>query len=178
MSLSLTPVPDHAEQDLPAAVSVPDAEPEPAAAGRHRYHRFPARQHALKVLYGDDEHATILRAAQVAGLRPSSYVAAAALTMAEQVLTEQPAPAGQVPDGAAGRRRRDILTPHQDRELLAELLQARLALHRYAVNVNQVAAALNSGRQAPVWLSQAVAGADRAVSRIDTAAQALARRLL
>lgn len=80
--------------------------------------------------------------------------------------------------GAAGRRRRDTLTPHQDRELLAELLQARLALHRYAVNVNQVAAALNSGRPAPVWLPQAVAGADRAVTRIDTAAQALARRLL
>ena len=158
MSLSSTPVPDRAEQDLPAAVSVPDAEPEPAAAGRHRHHRFPARKHALKVLYGDDEHATILRAAQIAGLRPSGYVAAAALTMAEQVLTAQPVPAGGVSGEAAGRRRRDTLTPLQDRELLAELLQARLALHRYAVNVNQVAAALNSGRQAPVWLSHARRG--------------------
>lgn len=178
MSLSLTSLPDAAEQDLPAPASVPDAEPEPAAPGRHRHHRFPARPHALKVLYGEDEQATILRAAQIAGVRPSSYVAAAALTMAEQVLTAQPAPAGEVSGGAAGRRRRDTLTPHQDRELLAELLQARLALHRYAVNVNQVAATLNSGRQAPVWLSQAVGGADRAVTRIDTAAKELARRLL
>mgnify|MGYP000389074695 CR=1 FL=1 len=49
--------------------------------------------------------------------------------------------------------------PHQDRELLAELIQARLALRRYAVNlnVNQIAAALNSGGQAPVW----AAGRDR-----------------
>lgn len=129
MSLSSTPVPGHAEQeDRLAAVSVPGAEPEPAAPGRHRFHRFPARQHALKVPYGDDEQATILRAAQIAGLRPSSYVAAAALTMAEQVLTERPAPAGEVSGGAARRRRLDTLTPHQDRELLAELLQARLAL--------------------------------------------------
>jgi hypothetical protein len=177
VSLSSMSVPDQTEPDRPAAVSVPDAEPEHAAPGRHRHHRFPARQHALKVLYGDDEQATILRAAQIAGLRPSSYVAAAALTMAEQVLTEQPAPAGEV-SGAARPRRRHTPTPHQDRELLAELLQARLALHRYAVNVNQVAAALNSGRLAPVWLSQAIAGADRAVTRIDTAAKELARRLL
>ncbi len=40
---------------------------------------LPARPHALKVLYGDDEHAKILYAAEIAGLRPSSYVAAAAL---------------------------------------------------------------------------------------------------
>jgi hypothetical protein len=50
-------------------------------------------------------------------------------------------------------------------------------LRRYAVNVNQIAAALNSGGQAPVWLDRAVAGADRAVARLDTAAQTLARRL-
>jgi hypothetical protein len=75
------------------------------------------------------------------------------------------------------RRRQPTLTPHHDRELLAELIQARLALRRYAVNVNQIAAALNSGGQAPVWLDRAVAGADRAVALLDTAAQTLARRL-
>ena len=175
MNQSSTPVPDREEQD--GGTSGPGREAAPAAPGRHRHHRFPARPHALKVLYGDDEQDMIRRAAEIAGLRPSSYVAAAALTMAEQVLTEQPAPAPGVPGNATGRRRRDTLTPHQDRELLAELLQARLALRRYAVNVNQVAAALNSGGQAPVWLPRAVAGADRAVARIDTAAQALARRL-
>jgi hypothetical protein len=68
-------------------------------------------------------------------------------------------------------------TPHQDRQLLAELIQARLALRRYAVNVNQIAAALNSGGTAPVWLDRAVAGANRAVAAVDAAAQSVFRRL-
>ena len=63
------------------------------------------------------------------------------------------------------------------RELLAELVQARLALRRYAVNVNQIAAALNSSGAAPVWLDLAVAGADRAVARLDAVAQRPVRRL-
>jgi hypothetical protein len=70
-----------------------------------------------------------------------------------------------------------VLTPHHDRELLAELVQARLALRRYAVNVNQIAAALNTSGVAPVWLDRAVAGADRAVDRLDVVAQRLVRRL-
>jgi hypothetical protein len=45
------------------------------------------------------------------------------------------------------------------------------------VNVNQAAAVLNRGGDAPVWLQQAVAGGDRAVARVDDAAAAVARRL-
>ncbi len=48
-----------------------------ADAGRHRLHRSPARGHAMKVLYGDDEWALIVQASQMLGLRPSSYVASA-----------------------------------------------------------------------------------------------------
>lgn len=172
-----TPSPDRQGRDLAAAVPVGRPVAEPAAPGRHRQHRFPARPHALKVLYGDDEHAMIGHAAEIAGLRPSSYVAMAALAMAEQVQGERHGEQSGEPTSAAERRRHAALTPHQDRELLAELIQARLALRRYAVNVNQIAAALNSGGQAPVWLPAAIAGADRAVARLDTAAQALARRL-
>jgi uncharacterized protein (DUF1778 family) len=176
MSLPPSPRPDGQALDLPAdsatVASAVGADGVPGASGRHRHHRSPARPHALKVLYGEDEHAAIRRAAQVAGLRPSSYVAAAALAMAEQVVSAEPSTAGN-----AGRRRGATLTPHQDRELLAELIQSRLALRRYAVNVNQVAAALNSGGTAPVWLEQAVAGANRAVAGIDAAAQKLFRRL-
>ena len=91
-------------------------------------------------------------------------------------MSAEPSTAGE-PAGTSGRRRGAILTPHQGRELLAELIQARLALRRYAVNVNQVAAALNSGGTAPVWLDAAVAGANRAVAGIDAAAQKLSRRL-
>jgi hypothetical protein len=181
MTLPSSPRPDGQALELPAdsatVASAVEADDVPGASGRHRHHRFPARPHALKVLYGDDEHATIRRAAQIAGLRPSSYVAAAALAMAEQVVSAEPSTAGDPAAGNAGRRRGATLTPHQDRELLAELIQARLALRRYAVNVNQVAAALNSGGSAPVWLDQAVAGANRAVAGIDAAAQKLFRRL-
>jgi len=131
--------------------------PAPDAVGRHRLHRFPARRHAVKVLYGDDELAVVRRAAPQAGLRPASYVAAAALASAT---------GARAPQGA-----------RQDREALAELLHVCLAVHQYGVNLNQVAAVLTSGGHAPDWLQQAVAGGDRALARIDEAARLLARRL-
>jgi hypothetical protein len=174
--LSPLPRPDGAEQEASPADVQADSGGGPSVNGRHRHHRFPARPHALKVLYGHDEHAKIVYAAEVAGLRPSSYVAAAALAMAEQVHSEAPA-AADGPSSAGERRRHATLTPHHDRELLAELIQARLALRRYGVNVNQVAAALHSGGAVPACLERAVAGADRAVARLDAAAQTLTRRL-
>ena len=125
------------------------------------------------MLYGDDEWSVVVQAAELAGLRPSSYVAAAALAAAEQVvlhdvLTEQK---------ISRWVRRGSATPTADRELLGELIQARLALRRFAVNVNQAAAVLNTLGMAPLWLEQAVAGAVRAVERVDTAAGLVARRL-
>jgi hypothetical protein len=177
VALSPVPCPDGAEQEASPSDAQADLAERESVTGRHRHHRFPARPHALKVLYGDDEHAKILCAAEIAGLRPSSYVAVAALAMAEQVHSEAHA-AADGPSSAGERRRHATLTPHHDRELLAELIQARLALRRYGVNVNQIAAALNSGGAAPAWLERAVAGADRAVARLDIAAQALTRRLI
>jgi hypothetical protein len=175
VNLSSTTPPDGGAGNLPAPIPGPSVDARPAL-GRHRRHRFPARPHALKVLYSDDEHSKILRAAEIAGLRPSSYVAAAALAMAEQVHSDRhPKQAGE--PNEADQRRESVLTPHHDRELLAELVQARLALRRYAVNVNQIATALNSSGAAPVWLDRAVDGADRAVDRLDAVAQRLVRRL-
>jgi hypothetical protein len=55
------------------------------AAGRHRRHRFPARRHVVKVLYGEEERAAVEVAAELAGLRTSGYVAVAVLVMAQQV---------------------------------------------------------------------------------------------
>lgn len=126
--------------------------------GRHRLHRFPGRPHAVKVLYGDDELEVVRRAAAEAGLRTASYVAAAALAAAS---------GGRPPNGVG-----------QDREALAELLHVRLAVRQYGVNLNQVAAALNSGGEVPDWLQRAVAGGDRALTAIDEAARQLARRLV
>jgi hypothetical protein len=64
-----------------------------------------------------------------------------------------------------------------DRQFLAELLQVRTAVRQYGVNLNQIAAKLNSGGEAPVWMQQAVAGGDRALASVDAAARLLARRL-
>ena len=121
-----------------------------------RPHRFPGRRHALKVLYDDGEVASVRAAAQLAGLTPTGFVAAAGLTVAGS---------GVAPVTAA------------DRAVLAELLQARTALRRYGVNLNQAVAALNSGAGAPVWLLQVVSGCARAAERIDDATVQLNRRL-
>ena len=95
--------------------------------------------------------------------------------MAQQV--QEPTEPGEGGGAGGPRVRRVSLSSPEDRELLAELIQARLALRRYGTNVNQAAAVLNGGGQVPVWLEQAVAGGDRAVARVDRAAAAVARRL-
>lgn len=128
-----------------------------AAAGlvRHRRHRSPARSRVVKVRYDDREHSALAAAADRAGLTVAGFLAGAGLSVAGQ---------GPPPSQAA------------DRELLGELLRLRLAIRRYAVNVNQAVAALNSTGQAPVWLSRAVAGADRAVSSADEATRRVTGR--
>ncbi len=130
----------------------------PGSPARYRVRRAPARPRAVKVLYGEDELETVARAAARAGLRPSSYVAAAALASA-----------------------RGAVAPTSDsesRELLTELMQTRVAVRQYGTNLNQIAAAMNSGvTEPPVWLAAAVAGAERATARIDEAASVLACRL-
>ena len=123
---------------------------------RDRAHRFPGRRNALKVLYDEVELASVRAAAEVAGLTPTGYVAAAGLTLSG---------AGVAPATST------------DRALLAELLQGRTALRRYGVNLNQAVAALNSGVGAPVWLLQAVSGCARASARMDRASVELSRRL-
>ena len=130
----------------------------PAPAGRYRVHREPARDRAVKVLYAEDELGLVQQAAAQAGLRPSSFVAAAALATAV---------GQQAPTGGAN-----------DREMLSELLATRLAVRQYGTNINQIAAALNSqGQPIPVWLATAIAGAERTLSRMDDVAALLARRL-
>jgi hypothetical protein len=112
----------------------------------------------IKVLYGEDEMEAVSRAAARAGLRPSSYVAAAALASAQ---------------GSAGPS-----ANVESRELLAELMHSRALVRQYGTNLNQIAAALNSGvSEPPVWLAAAVAGADHATARIDEVAAQLRRRL-
>ena len=100
-----------------------DGEQAPAGVVRHRRHRFPARDRVVKVRYDDREHAALVAAADRAGLTVAGFLAGAGLSVAGQ---------GPPPSQTA------------DRELLSELLRLRLAIRRYAVNVNQAVAALNS----------------------------------
>jgi hypothetical protein len=124
-------------------------------SARHRRHHFPARNHVVKVRYDDREHAALVAAAERAGLTVAGFLAGAGLSVAGQ---------GPSPSQAA------------DRELLGELLRLRLAIRRYAVNVNQAVAALNSTGDAPVWLSQAMAGAHQAVLSADAATRTVTGR--
>lgn len=117
-----------------------------AGVARHRRHRFPARTESVRARYDEGEMAVVAAAAARAGLTASGYVAATALAVA----------ADSRPPDASG-----------DRELLGELLQARLAVRRHAVNVNQGIATLHSGAGAPVWLQRAAVACDRAVARLD-----------
>ena len=162
---------------------------------RHRQHVFPGRGLVVKARYTEDEQAAVARAAALTRLRPAGFVATAALLVARALAAaageedDAQVCAGQEggeADGADAARApvlggRPVVvawSAGENRQLLVELIQARLALRRYAVNVNQAVAALNSGGQAPVWLEQAVAGSDRAVARVDEATVALTRRLV
>lgn len=130
-----------------------------AATGRYRVSRSPARTRVVKVLYAEDEFGAVAQAAGRAGLRPSSYVAGAALATAS----------GMSPAGAGAG----------DRELLAELVQGRLALRRYASALTQLAEGvrLSDLAEVPALLTAAVAVAERVVTRLDAVAETLTRRL-
>ncbi len=148
----------HAESESGAPTWGPSADAgseAPAGVARHRRHRFPARDRVVKVRYDDLEHAALVAAAERAGLTVAGFLAGAGLSVAGQ---------GPPPSQAA------------DRELLVELLRLRLAIRRYAVNVNQAVAALHSTGDAPVWLSRAVVGAHQAVLSADAATRRVTGR--
>lgn len=126
------------------------------AGTRHREHHRPGRGRQVQLRLSEEEYAALARAAERAGLTATGYAAAAAVAAAM----------GTAPPSTSPLR-----------EALAEVMQARTQVRRFAVNVNQVAAALNSGGAAPEWTERAVAATVVAVARLDTAADALARRL-
>jgi hypothetical protein len=145
--------PEAERQTTGSAAVVPFAK----AAGRYRLHQASARTRAVKVLYGEQEMAEVRRAAEQAGLRPAGYVATVALAHATG-------------DGV-------VAVTGQDRQLLAELLQARSAVQQHRQQLDQLAAARAPLVPAPSWLDTAVSEADRAVARLDELARRLSRRL-
>jgi len=144
------------QEEQEAQAGEPDAAGDsPRPVVRHRRHHFPARTRVVKARYDDEEHAALTAAAARAGLTAAGFLAKAGLSVAGH---------GPPPSQTA------------DRELLAELMRLRMVIRRYAVNVNQAVAALHCTGQPPTWLSQAVAGADRAVRSADAATHEIARR--
>jgi len=129
---------------------------------RHRAHRFPGRRFEVKALFDDSEATAVRAAAALAGLTPSGYVATAAVSAAR--------PATNAAVGSP--------VVVGDRAVLAELLAARTAVRRYAVNVNQAVVLLRTtGGGEPVWLRSAAAGCDRAVQHLDEVTLRLAAHL-
>ncbi|MFF9893831.1 plasmid mobilization protein [Streptomyces albidoflavus] len=113
-----------------------------------------ARRIAMRL--GDDELADVEAGAALAGLTPTGYAARTVVAVAQGDLTP---------------------IPTTDREVLAELLQARTALSRIGNNLNQVARTRNAGGD--VTDEQLLAVLDRvdaAVRRMDDAALATMRR--
>lgn len=144
------------EQDGEPTETAGGASPEAAAGrvrSRHREHQFPGRPHRAQPRFTDEERAAKTLAA---GLTTTGYVGAAAVAAAT----------GTTPP-----------TPSLAREALAELMEARLQVRRFAVNVNQAAKAVNAGAEPPEWLDRAVALTTSAVRRVGEATDALMRRL-
>lgn len=125
--------------------------------GRYRLHDVTPRRRAVKVLYGEQEMTAVRRAAAQAGLRPAGYVATVALAHAT----------GQSVPAAAGL----------DRQLLAELLQARAAVQQLRQQLDQLAVAHAPLAPALSWVGEAAAEAQRAVACLDELARRLSRRL-
>lgn len=126
-------------------------EPQAPAASvvRHRTHELPGRPHRLSVRLSDAERQLLADAAAAARLTPSGFAGKAAVAAASQ----QIAPAA----GLAATLR----------ELQQELFAARRAVNMFASNVNQAAAAYNSGSELPVWIEEAVTLCRGAVARLD-----------
>ncbi|MDX6255436.1 MAG: hypothetical protein QOJ11_1770 [Frankiales bacterium] len=122
---------------------------------RHRLHQRPARRRTILIRLDDQEYAKVVEGAHRAGLTPAGFAATAVVRTAQGI---------------------DFAGDITWREALRELIQARTQIRRYAVNVNQIVAALNAGVGAPPWTQHAILTATAAVQRLDTATAALMRR--
>lgn len=130
----------------------------PAPAAAHRAHLNPARPHRVFPRLSDEEKNLVEKAAAAAGLTPAGFVAKAAIAASTN-------PGG--PSLASG----DL------RDLQRELFAARRALNMLGSNVNQAAAAVNSGAGLPDWAVEAVRLCTAAVARVDAVTRRLDRRL-
>jgi hypothetical protein len=131
-SLPLLDASTTAAQDS-AAVSIVAATPQPAAIiPPRRGSEKRQRHHVARLRLDDDEHAKLEERASASGLSTGAYLRAAAL-------------------GRAGVRAKPRASV--DRQLLA---RANADLNRVGNNINQIAHALNAGRDPPHHLAEAM----------------------
>lgn len=132
-----------------------DPRPIPRQRRRGRRNDEP-RPHRLNLRLGDDERAAVEAGARLAGKTPGSYAADVVVAVAMGRLTP---------------------IPTTYREELRELVDARLALNRIGVNLNQVARVLNAGGDVhQEQLSAVVERVEAAVRRVDDATAVNMRR--
>jgi Bacterial mobilisation protein (MobC) len=130
-----------------------------ASQGRHRPHRSTgqARNRRVMLRLDEEEYAAVVEAAQRAGLTPSGFGAAAALAAARGT---------QVPGSPA-------------RAAFLELMAARAALGKIGANLNQLAAAANSGDlPSAAQLGAYFQRVQQIALSVESAAQDVRRRLL
>jgi hypothetical protein len=127
------------------------------AASRDR--RTPRRSHRINPSFSPAEYADIVAAAHREGLTPTGFCARAALAVARGA----PAPE---------RARFEALAALQ-----AELFDARTAVVRTGVNLNQAVAALNTTGSPPPWLVRATQHCERSLQGLDDVVDAIHRRL-
>jgi hypothetical protein len=118
--------------------------------GRYRRREHPGRSQRVHIRLSDKELEVIARAAGRARLTPSSYCAQVALAAATGATVPEASPL---------------------RDALVELMGARTQLRRLGTNVNQAVARLHATGQADAGLAAAVAASERAVARVDRAAE-------
>jgi hypothetical protein len=135
-----------------------------AARGVDRRHRFPGRTKQVFVRLGKDEYDGIAAAAARVDLTPTGYVAEAALAAAGATTPVD----GQ---DASGITRSELA------QLQRQLFATRTALARVGANLNQAVAALNTARQPPGSLGDAVAQSQHVMDRLDAVIASIDGRL-
>ncbi len=126
-----------------------------SASGRRRRRQVVARPHAVFARFSNEEFEVLGVAAAVAGLTPTSFVAARAVAVARGVVRP-------VPSGTA--------------EVVRELVEARTQLVRFGVLLNQAVAKLNATGQVDGALVAAVQRCDAATASLRAATERLGRQ--
>lgn len=117
--------------------------------GRRARRADAPRRHRVNLSLNDVERQAVEEAAATEGLSVGAFAAQAAVAVARGQITP---------------------IPTDDRERLAELVHARVALSRIGTNLNQLARAANSGASVPAaQLDVVLDRVQRAVARLDDA---------